>query len=109
MALYGVKQYDKAIEDLLLQLTVFESKSKEDFIAIFEGMKYIEVMKYAKGVKIMSAEEIENYYQEGYKKNINEQIKKIQKIKEDYIESQIKIINIMEKDGYNKDELIKLL
>ena len=30
-------------------------------------------------------------------------------MKEDYIESQMKIINIMVKNGYNKDELIKLL
>jgi hypothetical protein len=43
-------------------LSLFESQTKEDFIALFKGMKYL------KGVKIMSEEEMENYYQEGYKK-----------------------------------------
>jgi hypothetical protein len=86
MELDGVKLYDKLIEDRLLMLSLFESQTKEDFIASFEVMKYI------KGVKIMSEEEMEKYYQEGYKKSINENIKEIQKMKEDYIESQKKKI-----------------
>ena len=73
MELDGVKLYDKLIEDRLLMLSLFESQTKEDFIASFEVMKYI------KAVKIMSEEEMENYYQEGYKKSINENIKKYKK------------------------------